>query len=172
MRPPPRDLVAASQRPRDQRVGVKSSRLLPGWLSEGGETFPSAFRGFGLDRPSVALLSFAPAAVLRGYPVALCCSFRGFAWTSPDVRSTRRQRQTRMQLQCNVRRSMQCLCMGGGIGSTEDTDQLGLESDGVEDGCEWTEFLCILVFHRKKIHVWTLKNFNVIFGPFTRRRSL
>jgi hypothetical protein len=24
----------------------------------------------------------------------------------------------------------------------------------------------------KKIHVWTLENFNVIFGPFTRRRSL
>ena len=31
---------------------------------------------------------------------------------------------------------------------------------------------CILVLHRKKIHVWTLENFNVIFGPFTRRRSL
>jgi hypothetical protein len=24
----------------------------------------------------------------------------------------------------------------------------------------------------EKIHVWTLENFNVIFGPFTRRRSL
>jgi hypothetical protein len=31
---------------------------------------------------------------------------------------------------------------------------------------------CILVLHRKKIHVWTLENFNVIFGPFIRRRSL
>jgi hypothetical protein len=31
---------------------------------------------------------------------------------------------------------------------------------------------CILILHRKKIHVWTLENFNVIFGPFTRRRSL
>jgi hypothetical protein len=31
---------------------------------------------------------------------------------------------------------------------------------------------CILVLHQKKIHVWTLENFNVIFGPFTRRRSL
>jgi hypothetical protein len=35
-----------------------------------------------------------------------------------------------------------------------------------------TRIFCILVLHRKKIHVWTLKNFNVIFGPFTRRRSL
>jgi hypothetical protein len=31
---------------------------------------------------------------------------------------------------------------------------------------------CILILHRKKIHVWTLENFNVIFGPFTRRCSL
>jgi hypothetical protein len=31
---------------------------------------------------------------------------------------------------------------------------------------------CILILHSKKIHVWTLENFNVIFGPFTRRRSL
>jgi hypothetical protein len=30
----------------------------------------------------------------------------------------------------------------------------------------------ILVLHQKKIHVWTLENFNVVFGPFTRRRSL
>jgi hypothetical protein len=38
---------------------------------------------------------------------------------------------------------MQCnACVwGGGIGSTEDTDQLGLESDGVEDGCEWLTLL-------------------------------
>jgi hypothetical protein len=31
---------------------------------------------------------------------------------------------------------------------------------------------CILVLYRKKFCVWTLENFNVIFGPFTRRRSL
>ena len=30
----------------------------------------------------------------------------------------------------------------------------------------------ILALPRKKIHVWTLENFNVIFGPFTRRHSL
>jgi hypothetical protein len=38
--------------------------------------------------------------------------------------------------------------------------------------CWCDRIFCILVLHRKKIHVWTLKNFNVIFGPFTRRRSL
>jgi hypothetical protein len=31
---------------------------------------------------------------------------------------------------------------------------------------------CILTLPRKKIHIWTLENFNVIFGPFTRRCSL
>jgi hypothetical protein len=29
----------------------------------------------------------------------------------------------------------------------------------------------ILALPRKKIHVWTLENFNVIFGPFARRHS-
>jgi hypothetical protein len=31
---------------------------------------------------------------------------------------------------------------------------------------------CILTLHRKQYHVWTLENFNVIFGPFARRHSL
>jgi hypothetical protein len=31
---------------------------------------------------------------------------------------------------------------------------------------------CILVLSREKNHVWTLKNFNVIFGPFARRHKL
>jgi hypothetical protein len=31
---------------------------------------------------------------------------------------------------------------------------------------------CILTLHRKQYHVWTLKNFNVIFGPFARRHNL
>jgi hypothetical protein len=34
------------------------------------------------------------------------------------------------------------------------------------------DFFCILALPRKKIHVWSLKNFNIIFGLFTRRRSL
>ena len=29
----------------------------------------------------------------------------------------------------------------------------------------------ILALSRKKIHVWNLENFNVIFGPFARRHS-
>jgi hypothetical protein len=39
-------------------------------------------------------------------------------------------------------------------------------------GWSGPRIFCILVLHRKKIYVWTLENFNVIFGPFTRRRSL
>jgi hypothetical protein len=35
-----------------------------------------------------------------------------------------------------------------------------------------TEFFAFWSFIEKKIHVWTLKNFNVIFRLFTRRRSL
>jgi hypothetical protein len=34
------------------------------------------------------------------------------------------------------------------------------------------EFFCILAILRKKIHVYILKNFNVIFGPFARRHRL
>jgi hypothetical protein len=34
------------------------------------------------------------------------------------------------------------------------------------------QIFCILVLSRKKNHVWTLENFNVIFGSFARRRSL
>jgi hypothetical protein len=35
-----------------------------------------------------------------------------------------------------------------------------------------SRFFCILAIFRKKIHVWTLKNFNCIFGPFARRHRL
>jgi hypothetical protein len=35
-----------------------------------------------------------------------------------------------------------------------------------------SEFFCILALSRKENHVWTLENFNVIFGPFARRHSL
>jgi hypothetical protein len=34
------------------------------------------------------------------------------------------------------------------------------------------QIFCILTLPRKKVHVWTLENFNVIFGPFVRRHSL
>jgi hypothetical protein len=30
------------------------------------------------------------------------------------------------------------------------------------------EFFCILALSQEKNHVWTLKKFNVIFGPFAR----
>jgi hypothetical protein len=40
----------------------------------------------------------------------------------------------------------------------------------------WTgldvRIFCILTLHLKQYHVWTLENFNVIFGPFARRHSL
>jgi hypothetical protein len=39
-------------------------------------------------------------------------------------------------------------------------------------GSRLGQIFCILILHRKKIYVWTLENFNVIFGPFTRRHSL
>jgi hypothetical protein len=38
--------------------------------------------------------------------------------------------------------------------------------------CSCVRIFCILILHRKNIYVWTLEKFNVIFGPFTRRRSL
>jgi hypothetical protein len=38
--------------------------------------------------------------------------------------------------------------------------------------CTTNPIFCILSFSRKKIHVWILKNFNVIFGPFARRHRL
>lgn len=70
-------------------MGVKSSRLLPGWLSEGGETFPSAFRGFGLDRPSVALLcSRRGLARLPRCSAALSAALRGLAQTYVGGRDT------------------------------------------------------------------------------------
>jgi hypothetical protein len=37
---------------------------------------------------------------------------------------------------------------------------------------QMNRIFCILTLPQKKIHVWTLENFNVIFGPFARRRSL
>jgi hypothetical protein len=38
--------------------------------------------------------------------------------------------------------------------------------------CICVQFFCILTLSREKNHVWTLENFNVIFGPFARRHSL
>jgi ribonuclease HI len=42
----------------------------------------------------------------------------------------------------------------------------------IELGVRRFRFFCILILSWKKILVWTLENFNVIFGPFARRRRL
>jgi hypothetical protein len=34
-----------------------------------------------------------------------------------------------------------------------------------------SRIFCILTLPRKQNHVWTLENFNVIFGPFARRHT-
>jgi hypothetical protein len=65
----------------------------------------------------------------------------------------------------------------GGSSGTGDESGGMLESISSRKRSLWTSakeggIFCILVLHRKKIYVWTLENFNVIFGPFTRRRSL
>jgi hypothetical protein len=39
-------------------------------------------------------------------------------------------------------------------------------------GVYTVRIFCSLTISRKKNHVWTLKNFNVIFGPFARRTEL
>jgi hypothetical protein len=38
-------------------------------------------------------------------------------------------------------------------------------------GRSLTRIFYILALPQKQIHVWTLENFNVIFGPFVRRHS-
>jgi hypothetical protein len=38
-------------------------------------------------------------------------------------------------------------------------------------GARCARIFYILALPRKKIYVWTLENFNVIFGPFARRHS-
>jgi hypothetical protein len=82
--------------------------------------------------------------------------------TSANARKRRANRQSSFGPTCRLVSSSEA-----GPGATVSTLEHGYPLLQYE-----ADFFAFWPFLGKKIHVWTLENFNVIFGPFAWRRSL